>query len=54
MTAACFKTAAEIDQTSSSQLSFPVRIPCYDLTPIISPTLGLYEIARQVLATFMV
>jgi hypothetical protein len=21
----------------------PVRIPCYDLTPIISPTLGLHE-----------
>ena len=21
----------------------PVRIPCYDLTPIISPTLGLRE-----------
>ena len=32
----------------------PVRIPCYDLTPIISPTLGLREAARQVLATFMV
>ena len=32
----------------------PVRIPCYDLTPIISPTLGLGKLARQVLATFMV
>jgi hypothetical protein len=32
----------------------PVRIPCYDLTPIISPTLGLVELGRQVLATFMV
>ena len=32
----------------------PVRIPCYDLTPIISPTLGLDKLARQVLATFMV
>ena len=32
----------------------PVRIPCYDLTPIISPTLGLGWLARQVLATFMV
>ena len=32
----------------------PLRIPCYDLTPIISPTLGLHEAARQVLATFMV
>jgi hypothetical protein len=32
----------------------PVRIPCYDLTPIISPTLGPREAGRQVLATFMV
>jgi hypothetical protein len=32
----------------------PVRIPCYDLTPIISPTLGLDKLRRQVLATFMV
>jgi hypothetical protein len=32
----------------------PVRIPCYDLTPIISPTLGLGKLGRQVLATFMV
>ena len=32
----------------------PVRIPCYDLTPIISPTLGPGKLARQVLATFMV
>ena len=32
----------------------PVRIPCYDLTPIISPTLGPDKLARQVLATFMV
>jgi hypothetical protein len=32
----------------------PLRIPCYDLTPIISPTLGLDWLGRQVLATFMV
>jgi hypothetical protein len=32
----------------------PVRIPCYDLTPIIPPTLGLDKLARQVLVTFMV
>ena len=32
----------------------PLRIPCYDLTPIISPTLGPGKLARQVLATFMV
>ena len=32
----------------------PLRIPCYDLTPIISPTLGLGKLGRQVLATFMV
>jgi hypothetical protein len=32
----------------------PVRIPCYDLTPIISPTLGRGKHRRQVLATFMV
>ena len=31
----------------------PVRIPCYDLTPIIPPTLGL-KTGLRVLVTFMV
>ena len=31
----------------------PVRIPCYDLTPIMPPTLGR-RIGLRVLVTFMV
>ena len=33
------------------QPHLPIRLPCYDLTPIIEPTLGSYLLAVSILTS---